>query len=73
MGKLYKNRVRLNNPRAVCRLLARVVNGVLHDEISEEKARVVGYLCNSLLKGFEAGEFEERLAELEKALLKEAG
>lgn len=69
MGKLYKNRVRLNNPRAVCRLLARVVNGVLHDEISEEKARVVGYLCNSLLKGFEVGDLENRLSELEKRLL----
>lgn len=73
MGKLYKNRVRLDNPRAVCRLLARVINGLLANEIGEEKARTVGYLCNSLLKGFETADIAERLTALEEKFTQGAG
>mgnify|MGYP000861107049 FL=1 len=71
--KLYKNNVRINNPDGVRRLLQRVINSLLNDEISENKARVIGYLCNIMLKAFEVGELEERLTELEEMLSDKVG
>lgn len=70
--KLYKNNVRLNNADGVRRLLQRLINGLLNDEITEGKARTIGYLSNILLKSLEVGELEERIAELEN-ILKEVG
>ncbi len=71
--KLYKNNVRINNPDGVRRLLQRVINSLLNDEISENKARAIGYLCNIMLKAFEVGELEERLTELEEMLSDKVG
>lgn len=65
-NRLYKNNVRVNSPQGVNRLLQRVINALLDDEITENKARTIGYLCNIILKGLEVGELEERLTELEK-------
>lgn len=65
---LYKNNVRINSPQGVNRLLQRVVNALLNDEIGEGKARTIGYLCNIVLKGLEVGELEDRLQELEKTI-----
>ena len=64
--RLYKNNVRVNSADGVNRLLQRVINALLNDEITENKARTIGYLCNIILKGLEVGELEERIAELEE-------
>ena len=52
--KLYKNMVRVNDYQGINRLLQRVINGVIQDEISEEKAKVISTLCNTLLKSLDA-------------------
>lgn len=67
-GRLYKNKVRVNSPQGVNRLLQRVINGLLFDEISESKARSIGYLANIILKGLEIGELEERITQLEEEI-----
>lgn len=64
--RLYKNNVRLNDADGVRRLLQRVINALLDDEISENKARTIGYLSNIVLKSLEVGELEERVTELEQ-------
>lgn len=69
--RLYKNNVRVNSADGVNRLLQRVINALLDDEISENKARTIGYLCNIILKGLEVGELEERITELEEIFEKE--
>ena len=51
--KLYKTNIRINDVRGVNRLLQRTINGLIHDEITENKARTIGYLANIMLKGFE--------------------
>ena len=71
--RLYKNNVRVNSPDGVNRLLQRVINALLDDEITENKARTIGYLCNIILKAFEVGELEERLTELEESLSDKVG
>lgn len=54
MNKLYKNNVRISDYSGINRLLQRVINGVLQDEISEDKARVISTLCNTLLKSLDS-------------------
>ena len=69
--RLYKNNVRLNDADGVRRLLQRVINALLDDEISENKARTIGYLSNIVLKSLEVGELEERVTELEQIFKEE--
>ncbi len=71
--RLYKNNVRVNSPDGVNRLLQRVINALLDDEITENKARTIGYLCNIILKGLEVGELDERITELEESLSDKVG
>ena len=66
ISQIYKNKIRLENPRAVQRLLARTINLLNDDQIDESKARAVGYLSNILLKSMEIVELEQRIAELEQ-------
>ncbi len=66
--RLYKNDVRVNTSGGVNRLLQRVINALLKDEIKERKARTIGYLCNIILKGLEADELTKRVEELENIL-----
>ena len=68
MNKLYKNNIRLNDISGVNRLLGRVANALIQDEITEEKARTLGYIANILIKGLEKGDLEIRLEELEKSV-----
>lgn len=70
---LYKNNVRLNNVQGVNRLLQRTINSLIKDDITENKARVIGYLANILIKGLEIGELSERVSDLEEALKKKVG
>lgn len=55
---IYKNNVRINDARGVNRLLQRVINALIQDQISESKARTIGYLANITLKGLELEELE---------------
>ena len=71
--RLYKNNVRINDADGVRRLLQRTINALLDDEISESKARAIGYLCNITLKSLEVGELEERITELEENLSDKVG
>lgn len=70
MKKLYKNNIRINDISGCNRLLQRVVNGVLQDEITEDKARVLGYLVNIAIRGLQVGELEDRLNDLEDRIIK---
>lgn len=65
---LYKNDVRLNSPQGVNRLLSRVANALIQDEIPESRARAITYVCTVILRSQELGELEERLIELEEAI-----
>lgn len=73
MNKLYKNNVRLNDIQGVNRLLARVTNALVQDEITEDRARTIGYICNILIKGLEKGDIEQRLEVLENEYIKKVG
>lgn len=65
---MYKNKIRLDNSRAVQRLLARTINMLQDDKITESKARTTGYLCNIMLNCCETVDLEERVTALEKDL-----
>lgn len=46
-------RLRLNDVKSINNLIARTINSLLDETISEEEARVIGYLANILYKGIE--------------------
>lgn len=64
--RVYKNSIRLENPRAAQRLLARTINLLNDGKISEAKARTIGYLVNILIHSFETTDFQDRLDRLEQ-------
>ena len=66
--KIYRNSIRLENPRAVQRLLARTINLLNDNLINEGKAKAIGYLSNILLNSFETVNLEKRIEELEAAI-----
>jgi len=70
MNNLYKNNVRLNDINGVNRLLARCINAVIQDEITEDKGRTITYMANVLLKGLQVGDLETRLINLEDRIEK---
>ena len=63
-----KRGIRLTDPEAVRRLLARTVNELLGDTVSPDKGRAIGYLCRGLLECFEFSLFERRITALENHL-----
>ncbi|MDW5299537.1 MAG: hypothetical protein SA378_05295 [Sedimentibacter sp.] len=65
MDKLYKNFIRVNTVSGVNKLLQRVINALIQDEITESKAKTIGYLANIMLKGLEVGELEDRINKIE--------
>ena len=67
-SRIYKYDVRVNSARGVNRLLQRVINSLLKNEIKQGTAKTIGYLCNIILKGLEIGDLEDRLAALEDKL-----
>ena len=67
-SRIYKYDVRVNSARGVNRLLQRVINALIRDEMKQSKAKTIGYLCNIILKSLEIGELEDRLAALEDKL-----
>lgn len=69
----YKTDLRLERPSDVRRLLNRVTNLVLANEIDKDTARVVATLCNSILTAMDKEILEERVAKIEEYLnIKEA-
>lgn len=62
------SRLRLNSTSSVNRLLARTINSLIDETISESNARAIGYLAGVLLKGLTQGDLEERLESLENAM-----
>ena len=66
--RIYKNSIRLENPQAVQRLLARTINLLNDSMISENRAKAIGYLSNILLNSFETVNLEKRIEELETAI-----
>jgi hypothetical protein len=50
------------------KLLTRVVNKLLRDEIDSSKAGKVGYLCNILIGAIERDDLEKRVGALEAKL-----
>lgn len=77
--QMYRNKIRLNKPKDVQKLLARTVNMLIDDEINEGKSRAIGYLCQIMIKGFETIDLQEQIIELQefkdelKKLHEEAG
>jgi hypothetical protein len=64
---LYPQRaIRLRTAFDVRRLLARLINMTLKDELDESKCTKVGYLCGVLLRAIELSELEERIKKLEE-------
>jgi len=63
-----KYKIHLKRPEDIRRLLSGIVNEVRTDKIATDKARTIATCCNTLLKIFEANDFEARLARLEAAL-----
>lgn len=66
--KVYRNKIRLENPKNVQRLLARTINLLNDNEISESRAKAIGYLAGILIKSFETIDLENRLRELEQQI-----
>lgn len=64
MQKKYN--YRLNTIKGVNRFLQRIIIDLANDNITESKARALGYLCNIRLVGFEKEDIEQRLTDLEK-------
>lgn len=52
----------------VCTLLARTINDVRTGRLDPKLANCVGYLSGVLVRAFEVGELEERLAMLERSV-----
>ena len=63
--------VKLKTPFDIQRLLAKLVNRMLRNEIGEAKASKIAYICTVMLKTFESGEFEERINKLENKIAEE--
>jgi len=59
-------RSHLTTPRDARRLLSKVINQVLNNEIEVGRANCVGQLCNILLKAMEKSDLEKRIVEIEK-------
>lgn len=66
--KIYRNSIRLENPQAVQRLLARTINLLNDNMINENRAKAIGYLANILLNSFETVNLEKRIEELESII-----
>ncbi len=57
--------VRVRSIKDASLLLSRVLMQLQKDEISENKARSISYVCNSYVKAFELSEIQSRLDDLE--------
>lgn len=61
-----KRSIRLRSVSDVNRLLAKIINDLLRNEIEESKAGKIGYLSNIMIKSFEISDIEKRITVLEQ-------
>ena len=54
-------------------MLARTINGLLRDEVGENKAGKIGYLLGVFLKSLEINTLENRINEIEERVNRELG
>jgi hypothetical protein len=66
-----KRSIRLRSISDINRLLGRLVNQLLREEVSESVAGKAGYLLSIMLKSFELSDIESRLEALEKQMNRE--
>ena len=57
--------VRLNKASAIKRFLARILNDLNNDRISESKAKALAYISQIQLKAIEQSDLETKITELE--------
>jgi len=68
-GKAKRHRgVRLQTASDIRRLLAKMINGTLRDEVSSDKLRAISYATSMLLKSVELGELTDRLEKIERRI-----
>lgn len=60
--------VRLRTAKHGKNFLARLINEIRRDEITESKAKVLIYAANSFIKATEISEFETRIDALERKM-----
>ena len=63
-----KRHIRLSSARDVHKLLSKMINERRRKEIDTLECRDIGYLAKILLDSIEAGELEDRIANLERLL-----
>lgn len=68
---MRKNNYRLTKPSDIRILLANTINEYINGEITDTKAKTVGYLGGQMLKVMETCDLEKRIEELEKTVEKE--
>ena len=62
-------KVHLTRTQDVRRLLSRVINMVLNDEMEANKGNCIGQLCNIMLKAMEKSDLERRIEDLQRLLI----
>ncbi len=63
-----KKHIRLRTAGDVRELLAKLINERRRGQANSSECRDIGFLCKILLDSIEAGDVDERLAEIEKKL-----
>lgn len=58
--------LRLSKASAIKRFLAKVLNQLNNDEITESKAKSLAYIAQIQLKAIEASDMQDRIEELER-------
>ena len=66
--KKRRRGIRINRPIHIRRLLSRSISEVLNNEMQVDTLRANSYSCSIILKVFEVGEIEDRLARIEERL-----
>lgn len=61
-----KVRYRLNSPREVRKVLAKITNQLANNEIDPKKANTIAYLCNCILQSIRVDELEKQVQALEE-------
>jgi len=69
-GVERKTQIRLKSLLDIRRFMARVLNDLDADKISESKARTLGYLCSVLRDIIKDSDLESRVLKLEQEALK---
>jgi len=68
-----RSRIRLKNAFDVMALQAKAIRQLVNDEITTDKFRALTYGLDLLLKAVKAGDFEQRLSQIEQTLSQKEG